>query len=285
MTLLRLAPSGVRRIEDDFNTNVANLNNQFTSSRTSRWLKVFGADLGTNNGVVSTTNTTNTLYALEGLYGSFKATLVLTTNTGGNAFYFRVQDANNWIRIREFSEQGGTSSSCQNVITLSAFQDFGDNGSCSGIFSSDAIDEFIAAPCGDGQVVRFQNNWVFRPDCFPSQPWKLVSRSFFEYEASFTTTATRFYRTVLEKMTNGVLSTIQLGGTSSTSTNGSAYAALPARTIVAEITPSTIKVTANGFTVNVSDSSFSDSKTIGIGRGSSSLYTASGIDNLVVEVQ
>lgn len=301
MMLLRFSPRGVRRIEEDFNTNVANLNGQLTSSRTATWSKLVGADLGTSGGVINTTNTSNTIYTLDGNYGAFTATLNLNSNTGGDAFYFRVQDANNWIRVRDASDQGSTSNLCSDFQTGESFFDWNSitaSPFCSGLSTNQPyFSQFGTTSCGNTVLMSYGHVWEIRPDCVgvigPSPPVRrLRSQILVSYTSVTRSQSTRFYRTVLEKMTNGVLTTIQAGATQTTSVSNSSntsyianssFASLPSRSIVATVTPTTIQVNGYGLSVNVNDSSFSSSKTVGIGRGASSTFTPSGLTNFVLE--
>lgn len=291
MMLLKAAPSPLRLIEDDFSATVADLDGQPTSNRIGRWSKLTGSTIGTSSGKINTSTTTNSIYTLEGSYGSFKATLNLDASTGGDAFYFRIQDANNWIRVREYSEQGATSNLCSDFQTGTAFVSTGTPGSCSGTTTSSPWYVLTGTSgCGNTVVTSYDHQWEYLDYC--SLPWHWLGYTAVYYTSVTYSRATRFYRTVLEKMVNGSLSQIQLGGTSTTTTFNSSntsyvanspYAALPSRTLIVEVTPSTIKVNGYSFSADITDSSFSDYRTIGIGRGTSSLFTTSGLTNIRIE--
>jgi len=296
MMLLKAAPSPLRVIEDDFNAVVADLNGQPTSNRISRWSRLTGSTIGTSGGRLNTSTTTNTIYTLEGSYGAFKATLNFDESTGGDAFYFRIQDANNWIRVREYSEQSATTNGCSDFQTGQSTFDWGSG--CSGLSTTTPYyAEYGTTSCGNTVLTSYGHVWEIRPDCAyligPSPPaQRLRSQILVSYTSVTYSQATRFYRTVLERMVNGNLQQIQLGGTSTTSTfnssntgyvSNTSYAVLPSRTLTVEATPTTIKVSGYSFSVNINDSSFSGSRTVGIGRGSSSTFTTSGLTNFKLE--
>jgi hypothetical protein len=286
MMLLRLAGSPLRRIEENFNTAVADLDTLPTSNRVGRWSKLTGATLGTSGGKVNTSSTANTIYTLEGSYGAFTATLTLDASSGGDAFYFRVADANNWFRVREFSEQSATTSTTETVLTSVQTVQVGTPGSCSGITTTNPdpngpFGPAFESPCGTSVLASGNWTYEFLSQCSPQ--WHALTYDDYIYSCVTTTSTTRFYRTVLEQMTNGVITQLNLGGTSTTSINGSAYAALPSRTLIVGVTPSTITVNGYSFSVNVANSSNSSFRTVGIGRGASSTFVASGLNDFVLE--
>jgi hypothetical protein len=302
MMLLRIAGSPLRRIEENFDTAVSDLDTLPTSNGVSRWSKLTGGTLGTSGGKINTSSTANTIYTLNGSYGAFTATMTFDGSSGGDAFYFRVQDANNWFRVREFSLQGDpvtTVASCTQgpiVPPLTSFQT-AQNGPCTGTFTATQpqvnlggglwqTSIFATGGCPPQQSYLIERyTYEYRADC--AKLWKLIKAetggSVPGTTFTFTTSTTRFYNTVLEKMVNGVLSTIQTGGISTTSVDGSPYAALPSRTVTLNVTPSQITVNGYNFSTNVANSDGNTERTIGVGRGASSVFVASGLNNLTVE--
>ena len=284
-----------KRIEDSFTATVADLNNQSTPDNMSGWTKLLGTSFGTSGGRVSTSTTTNSVYILRNGYRSVRITASLDEKTGGDAVYFRVKDANNWMRVREYSTYSANYNEC-NIYTFGGYTQVVDppNGPCFGIFYSTPSDSGITSICGTN-IVGFTNfQFEYRPDCFTSTPWKLLSYYNFGYGEINTSNRNWQYFVTIEKMENGVLTTIGtpqmfsrkqiLTSTSPSGIPTTGEQPNPSRNLVVTVTPTSISYSGYGVSNSVTNSDLSGFTGIGIGRGASSIYTTSGMTNLAVDI-
>jgi len=289
------AASVRKRIEDAFSYSVADLDEQSTPDNMSKWDKLTGTSFGTSGGKVSTSTTANSIYILKNGYKSVRVTAALDALSGGDAIYFRVKDANNWIRVREYSTYSSNYSQCT-YTSMGGYTvgDASDDGSCYGTFSSANPSFEYQTVCGQ-QIIGYANFvWNYRPECYSTTVWKLISYYNYGYNEVNLTKRDWQYSVAIEKMENGTLTTLGTPQTysrpqitASTWTN-----AIPttgdqpnaAHTLTVEVTPTLISYTGYNVSGSVSNTDLADFAGVGIGRGSSSIYTASGLNSIAIDI-
>lgn len=289
------AASVRKRIEDAFSYTVADLDEQSTPDNMSKWDKLTGTSFGTSGGKVSTSTTANSIYILKNGYKSVRVTAALDALSGGDAIYFRVKDANNWIRVREYSTYSSNYSQCTYTslggYTVTVSQP--NEGNCYGITSSTNPSFEYQTLCGS-QIIGFTNyQWEYVGNIC-GLPWKLLSYYNYGYNEVNLTKRDWQYSVAIEKMENGTLTTLGTPQTysrqqitSSTWTN-----AIPttgdqpnaAHTLTVEVTPTLISYTGYNVSGSVSNTDLADFAGVGIGRGSSSIYTASGLNSIAIDI-
>lgn len=277
MIVLASAACVQKRIEESFSDTVADLDSKATSNNISSWYKLFGTSFGTSGGKVSTTTTSNTAYALRNGYKSFRATASLDGSTGGDAIYFRVKDANNWMRIREYSGYGASGSTCGVTTSGGYATDWSIYEGCYGITSNVADPYIYGTFCGTTMIAGTQT-WEFRPECGTLSYKLMYSYSYGYQEASFPYQYYDYY-VAIEKMENGVLTTV--GTPKSVSRNSQAN---PSRSVTLTVTPTSISYNGDSVTDTITNSDLSEWAGVGIGRGTSSVYTSSGLNNLTIDI-
>jgi len=277
MIVLASAASVRKRIEESFADAVADLDSKTTPDNISSWYKLFGNSFGTSGGKVSTTTTTDTAYALRNGYKSFRATATFDSSTGGDAIYFRVKDANNWMRIREYSGYGPSGVSCGITSSGGYTTDWSSFTGCYGVTSNNNDPYIYGTLCGTSMVVGTQT-WAYQPEC-GSLPWKLVSSYSYGYQEVNIAYQYYDYFVAIEKMENGVLTTV--GTPKSVSRNNQAN---PSRSVTLTVTPTSISYAGDSVSDTVQNSDLSEWSGVGIGRGSSSVYTSSGLNNFSLDI-
>lgn len=284
-----------KRIEDAFTTSVTDLDEQSTPDNMSTWDKLTGSSFGTANGRLNTATTTTSVYVLKNGYKSARITAAIDAQTGGDAIYFRVKDANNWMRVREYSTYSSNYTQCT-YTSLGGYTvgDSSDDGSCYGTFSTANPSFEYQTVCGQ-QIIGYTNFWwVYRPDCYTSTVWKLINYYNYGYNEVTLTNKDWQYSVAIEKMENGTLTTIGTPKTysrpqviASTWTNAiPTTGAQPneAHSLVVTVTPTSIAYSGYNVSDSVSNSDLSDFAGIGIGRGTSSIYTSSGLSSVTIDI-
>lgn len=284
-----------KRIEDAFTTSVTDLDEQSTPDNMSVWDKLTGSSFGTANGRLNTATTTNSIYVLKNGYKSARITAAIDAQTGGDAIYFRVKDANNWMRVREYSTYSSTYNQCV-PASVGGYTVTVDppNAGCSGIFSSVEDHNGLQTVCGT-TIIGFSNfQYEYRPDCYTSTPYKLLSYYNYGWSEVTTTNKDWQYSVAIEKMENGSLSTIGTPKTYSKKqivtsnwefgvpTTG----AQPndAHNLVVTVTPTSIAYSGYNVSDSVTNSDLADFTGIGLGRGTSSIYTSSGLSSIAIDI-
>lgn len=291
----------LKSVTDNFNTVYADLNNQVTSDGTSTWSKLTGTSFGTFNGVLNTSTTTTSIYRLSRDIQNFTLTASLNGTSGGDAFYFRIVDANNWLRLRCYSTQ----SAAYNVCAYDAIPGYPylvnvdpPGGPCFGIFYS--VPEYAGYDtlCGQ-QVLNYTSySYEYRPDCHTSTPWKLLSYYMLGNTQYTQTKRDNTYYFDLEQCVAGVVTQLATRSIVRTEITAVTYPEYFSSKLTGALPnpQHSVSLTLNSNSISYSVSSqslpsFSTSTSItstthsaysgvGIGRGSSSLYTTSGMDQV-----
>lgn len=294
MIVLASASCVQKRIEESFASTVADLDSKTTSNNISSWYKLFGTSFGTSGGKVSTSTSTNTLYALRNGYKSFRATASFDGSTGGDAIYFRVKDSNNWMRIREYVVYGIYGTTC-NIGTAGGYtytSTYAGQPNCYGLSTSTPYYSDTATLCGTTVTVASGHSWEL---CDASRgTYRLVS--YYNYGYQEITYGYQYvnFAIAIEKMENGVLTTVgtpkikeRSQVTSSNNTSIIPTTSLPtnpSRTITLTVSPTSISYTGDGVSDSVTNSDLSEWSGVGVGRGSSTVYTSSGINNFTLDI-
>jgi hypothetical protein len=291
----------LKEILDNFNGNYVDLDGAPTSDGTSAWSKLTGTSFGTSGGRVNTSITTNSIYLLSRGLTNFTLTASLLGTSGGDAFYFRVLDASNWLRIRCHSTQGAPYSFCTyDQIPGYPYTYVVDSpgGPCFGIFYSTPQYAQYDTFCGQ-QVLNYTNfQYEYRPDCYTSTPWKLLSYDMLGYTQYTQTRRDNTYTFVLEECVAGVTTALltrsivrtEITAVSSAQFNNKITGALPNpnHTLTLSVFGNTVSYSVASTALPSFNTSGSTTTTthvgatgVGIGRGATSFYTTSGIDNAV----